>query len=203
MQSTAEFSLTPGIEKSGKLTPEEVEACNNYQQCQETEFVCPTTGDRVNQKRMTGSWVRTRVRTDGRVNVKVWNLRTNHQGENPPVNTQETYSFTEYTRPYDRRTEEIITRFLKEEPVKHPPSVPECNDILAEPDRPGQWWWQEPGGDQWKMVVVKRIVGGHLTCDELEMADLEGQTWKGAWWLKSQDAPAYGRAKRIYSENPT
>ena len=193
--------LIPGIPSWSKLSPKDLQLCNEMKPGTEIRETDAETGTQHHMERKSGIYIHTQVDAQGAATVEVWELPCNHKGAEPQVEAGTTYSKTTYNRPFDRKTEEVINGFLKDQLPKPPAPIPNCKDILAEPDRPGQWWWLEPRGEDWKMVVVKRIAGGHLSCDELKMADLEGQKWSGAWWLKSQDSPAYGRAKKIYAEN--
>ena len=74
-------------------------------------------------------------------------------------------------------------------------------NILLEPDRPGEWLWRESTVDGWQAVFVGLMNGGGaLFCRHPLMGDFDAPEWRGDWQLASQAGPAYGRKAKPKDE---
>ena len=70
--------------------------------------------------------------------------------------------------------------------------------LLAEPDRPGEWKWRLTEMDEWAVVLVGLISGGGaLRCHWPPMADYDDRPWQGQWLLHKQAGPSMGRSPKL------
>lgn len=71
------------------------------------------------------------------------------------------------------------------------------DDVLTEPDRPGDWWHRLSEHHKWHMVGVSWMGGSReLQCRVLGMADVDARPWSGHWVLYRQAGPAHGRERK-------